>query len=221
MMSQENKTPESFGDIGKLYFKKCWIWISNKPLWLKAGVVIIIILLSFLAARANLLGEPWYYYTKKVIPYIPFFDDERSLISVSLSYEIEDAMGTRIGKLGDVCYDGDRIYLSFKVNTPCWVSVFGVDSKGIYPIFYEQFSPFKVDKDVSYRRSFQLDQTEGNEIYYVIAAHDKFDFEEHLRPILKEIFPQGNSKGPVFSKYQINLPETFTQEFIYFKHLNH
>lgn len=220
-MSQETKTPESVGDIIKIYFRKFWIWISRQPLWLKVSFVMIMLLSIFLAARTNLLGEPWYDYTKKVIPYIPYIDAERSAISISLSYEIEDTMGKRIGKLGDVCYDGDRIYLSFKVNTSCWVNIFGVDSNGIYPIFRKTLSPFKVEKGEPYTRSFELDQTEGNEIYYVIAAHDKFNFEEHVRPKLKEIFPQGNSKGPVFSKYQLNLPEIFVEEFIYFKHLNY
>ena len=44
--------------------------------------------------------------------------------------------------------------------------------------------------------------------------------QKEIEPHLKNVFPAGNSKGAAFSEYQIELPEKFTQKYIYFKHLS-
>jgi hypothetical protein len=182
--------------------------------------LLLIVLLIF-AARLNFFGKPYYRYSKLIIPWhISGVDAEKPVISLSFSYEIEDSKGRRIGQLGDVCYTGDRIFLSFQANAKSWISVFGIDANGIYPLFQRKFSPSLVDKEKKYTLSFELNSATGNEIYYVVAGHENFDFDESIRPHLKATFPQGNSKGPAFSKYQMNLSDIFTQRFIYFQHMN-
>jgi hypothetical protein len=135
--------------------------------------------------------------------------------------EIEGSKGRRTGVLGDNLYSGNHIFLSFKSNSDCWVSVFGVDSKGIFPLWNKKFSPEKIERNSDYFvESFKLDETVGNEIYYIVASHKKFNFDKSIRPYLDKLFPQGNSKGPVYSKYQIALSDNFTQQHIYFNHLS-
>lgn len=220
-MSQKNKTPESLEDVKKHLFRNVWIWFSQKPRWVKIIFSIAGVVLLLIAARLNLFGEPFYCYSKLVLPiYISSVDPKTPVISLLLSYEIEDNFGRRTGKLGDTCYDGDHLYISFKSGLPCWVSVFGVDSKAIYPVFKEKLDPSFIENEQNYTLDFSLDKTAGNEVYYAIAASEPFSFQEEIEPHLMNVFPAGNSKGPAFSEYQLELPEKFTQEFIYFKHLS-
>ena len=71
-------------------------------------------------------------------------------------------------------YSGDIVFLSFKSNSDCWVSVFGVDSKRIFPLWKKKFSPEKIEKNSDYSvQPFKLDETIGNEIYYIVASDKK------------------------------------------------
>jgi hypothetical protein len=78
--------------------------------------------------------------------------------------------------------------------------------------------PSRIEKEQTYENNFDLDETVGDEVYYAIAALEEFRFDEEIRPHLKKMSSGENSKGPVFSEYQIELPEKFTQEQIYFTH---
>jgi hypothetical protein len=64
-----------------------------------------------------------------------------------------------------------------------------------------------------------LDETTGVEIHYAIAASGKFNFKEEITSHLENKFPEGHSKGPVFSNYEFKLPSKFVQGHIYFNHL--
>lgn len=220
-MTPGNKTPESLADVKKNIFRNVWKWGSKKPRWVKMIFSIAAVILLLIAARLNFFGEPFHRYSKLVLPiYIPAVDPAVPVIPFSLRYEIEDLLGRRTGKLGDTCYHGDHLYISFKAGLSCWVSLFGVDSKGIYPVFRGKLAPSHIEKEQNYTLDFKLDETVGNEIYYAIAASESFSFQEEIEPHLRNVFPTGDSKGPVFWEYQIELPEKFTQKFIYFKHLS-
>ncbi len=220
-MAQANKTPESLADVKKHIFRNVWIWLGQKPRWVKiifsfAGVILLLIV-----ARLNFLGEPFYRYSKLLLPAsISAVDPTAPVIPLFLSYEIEDSFERRPGKLGDTSYDGDHLFISFKAGIQCWVSVFGVDSNGIHAVFRHKLDPSLIEKGQTYTPDFELDKTVGNEIYYAIAASEPFNFHHEIEPHLKNVFGEGNSKGPSFSEYQLRLPEKFTQKFIYFKHLS-
>ena len=217
-MTEEGKPPESLGEVKARIFKKTWIWVSSLPMGLKIIVGIVGALFLIVTARFNLLGNTYYDYSKKLIPLKLRIDPELSVVPISFQFEIEDQMGRRTGKLSDTYYTGDRVYLSFKAGSPCWITIIGVDSKKIYPVFRHKLSPSKIEKDQKYTLNFKLDNTVGWEIYYAIAAHENFDFEGDISPRLRRIFPEGNSKGPVFSNYSLTLPDKFTQKILYFNH---
>ncbi len=219
-MVEDKRIPESIEDVKKQVFRGIWIWISKKSLGLKIVFCVLFVIILFSLSRINIFGEPYYGYSKLIFPVnITGVDPVHSVIPLSLSYEIQGHMGRRTGKLGDVCYDEDYIYLYFAAGKNCWVSVFCVDSKGIHPVFRKELSPNYVEKDETYTIDFELDETIGTEIYYAIAAYEKFSFEEDIKPYLDQVFSQGNSKGPAFSRYELKLPKMFTQKLIYFKHL--
>ena len=176
------------------------------------------LLLLFTGARLSFFGEPYDRYAKLILPAkIPRFDPDIPVIALSFRYDIEDNMGRRTGKLGEAVYSGDRIYLSVKAGSNCWLSVFGVDAKGVHPVFREKFEPSFIEKG-EHSLDFSLDEAVGNEVYYAIAASKAFSFEEDIQPNLQRVFPEGNSKGPKFSEFRLELPEQYTQNLIYFYH---
>jgi len=220
-MTQKDKTPESFEDVKRHLFKKGWIWLALKPVWIKSLVILSLLLLIFAGARLNFFGTTLYRYSKLLTSFeIPVVDPDKPVIPLSLNYEIEDGLGRHIGKLGGTCFSKNHLYISFKVGISCWITVFGVDSKGIFPIFRNKLDPSYIDKEKDYILDFKLDETEGNEIYYAITALERFSYQKDIEMNLKKVFHSGSSKGAAFSKYQIELPEKFTQKFIYFRHLS-
>jgi hypothetical protein len=232
-------------EIKNHFFQKAWIFIIKQPLYLKITfcltVVVFLLLCSrlnlflkitfcltvvvflLLCSRLNLFGNPYYRYSKIIIPiHLPVVDAAPMIISLIFNYEIENTKGRRRrGLLGDNLYSGDRVFLSFKSNSDCWVSVFGVDSKRTFPLWpsRKKFFTGKIKKNSDYVETFILNQTIGNEIYYIVASQKKFNFNKSIRPHLDKLFPQGNSKGPAFSKYQLALSDEFVQRHIYFSHL--
>ncbi len=219
-MNQSNQHPESIEDVKKYLFKRIWLWTTYKPIWIKIafGIGAVVIIIAF--ARLDIFGEPYSRYSKSLIPWRLPFDPALPLIPLEITYDIEDSMGIRPGTLGDNASTGDRIILTFKAGTKCWATVFCVDSKGIHPIFRGNLSPTLIDQNKSYSLKFKLDSTTGHEVYYVIAAHEKFDFDQDIKPHLKTVFPAGYSKGPVISKYKIKLPDRFVHDLVYFEHLS-
>lgn len=218
-MTKRNNAPESPADVGKQFFKRIWLWLVGKPLSTKILVSFAVIVVFFALSRMKFWGEPYYSYAKLMLPvHLPGVDVVKPAIGLALGYEIEDNMGRRGGKLGATVYSGDRIYLSFEASHACWLSVFGVDAKGIHPIFREKLSPSLIEKELKYTLDFILDETIGNEVYYAIAAHEEFSFEKDIQPHLRRVFPQGHTKGPKFSEYQLSLPPQYVVSMIYFQH---
>lgn len=220
-MAKKNTAPESPTDVGKQLFKRAWQWWAGRPWWAKILASLAIIIVLFATSRLKFFGEPYYDYARLILPiHLPGVDEIKPAIGLSLAYEIEDSMGRRGGKLGETIYSGDRIYLSLEASHTCWLSVFGVDAKGIHPIFREKLSPSLIEKGLKYTLDFILDETVGNEVYYAVAAHEEFSFEEDIQPYLQRVFPQGHTKGPKFSEYQLSLPPQYAMSMIYFQHAN-
>lgn len=218
-MPESKLQPESLEDVHKHFFKRAWMWMAERPGWVKilAGLGLVLLLLA--GARLNFFGEPYYRYARFVLPAkLSGIDASIPVVALSFGYEIEDDMSRRAGKLGETVYSGDRIYLSVQAGSNCWLSVFCVDAIGIHPVFREKLAPSLVEKGQTHTLEFSLDETVGKEIYYAVAASEVFSFEADIRPNLRQVFPQGHSKGPKFSEYHLKLPEQFTQKLVYFQH---
>ena len=218
-MAAKKLKPESLEHIQQHLFKRAYKWVVRKPWWVKSLAGLGVVLVLFAVARLNFLGEPYYRYAKLVLPAnISGIDAKTPVIALSFVYDIEDDMGRRSGKLGQTVYSGDRIYLSVQAGNNCWLSVFGIDAKGIQTVFRNKLDPSLIEKGQKYTLDFSLDETIGHEIYYAVAAHEDFSFEKDIRPNLLRVFSDGNSKGPKFSQYRLTLPEKFIQKLIYFRH---
>lgn len=219
-MIDPKNTPGSFTDIRNLIFKKIWVWISNKPLVFKVCFCTFLFIIFVGLCRFNFLGPLLYRYSRLLIPVkISIVDPQDPAIALSLYYEIENNMGRRIGTLGDAVYSGDRIFLSFSTSHSCWISVFGIDSKGIHAIVNFDFSPKFVEHKQLYNYSFLLDETIGYEVYYAIASLNRFSFERDIKSYINESLYDNISKGPKNSKYELKLPQHLSQAMIYFNHL--
>ncbi len=216
----KKQNPESLEDVKKSVFKKTWNWLGKKSLRFKIALGLIAVIVLFALARINAFGEPFYLYARLILPVqISGIDPSQPVIPLSLNYEIENEYGRRGGKLGGAYDTGDHIFLSFRAGLSCWITVFGIDAKGIHNVFGDSLSPRLIEKDQTYTINFELDETVGVEIYYAIVASEKFNFEEEIKPHLENNFPEGHSKGPVFSNYELKLPSKFVQGHIYFNHL--
>ena len=216
-----NKTPKSIQDAKDHFFVKTWKWVNRKPRWLKVMLSLVILVLFVTAARLHLLGTQFYRYTKVIIPItIPIVDPQTPIIPLSFKYEIENNFGRRPGKLGDTCFDGDRLYVSFRAGVQCWVSVFGIDSKQKFEVFRDKFEPSLIEQDETYTLDLVLDGTHGMEVYYAIVASEPFDFEKEINPRLGDIFSKGGSKGISPSEYELKLPDIFTHKYFYFNHIS-
>ena len=90
-MDAGKRPPESFGDVKKRLFRRTWVWLSPKSLGFKivSGVIILIALLAL--ARIKVLGDKSHKYTKLIFPVdIPGIDEKEPVISLMLSFEVED-----------------------------------------------------------------------------------------------------------------------------------
>lgn len=219
-MGTKNLEPESFSDLKKHSFKHTWIWIAGKPLWIKAVALVCVLAVLLLGARVNIFGEPYYDYTKRIFPMKLCIDPPIPVIGLQFWYDLEDEMNRRPGKHGQTVFSGNIIHWTVKSDTNCWLSVIGVDSKGVHPVFRDKYDPTFIQKG-EHSDEFCLDKTVGNEIYYAIAAHDAFSFEKDIRPNLQRVFKEGSSKGPTPLKFKLGLPEKYTQALIYFYHERH
>jgi hypothetical protein len=147
-------------------------------------------------------------------------DPDVPVIPLSMNFEITDKFGRRQAKVGEAYFSGDSIHLSIAASLRCWLTVFCVDSKGTQKVFQNSFDPSLIEPDKTYGLEFELDETVGAEIYYAIVAAENFSFEKDIKPTLDNLFPEGHSKGPKFSQYELKLPSRFVQRQIYFNHLS-
>jgi len=221
-MLEHQKIPSSFKKLAEKIEKFFLKWFFQQKRWIQLVIAISILIFLLGLARSNFLGEQLYRLSKILIPLdIPWVDPPKPMIPLYFSYEIEDQINRRDGKLGGTCYTGDRIYLNYRTGIACWITLFGVDSKGVHPILQNKFNPIFIEKDKPYSEVFTLDNTSGYEVYYAVAAMDKFDFDKDIRPYIKPLNFQTGAKGPTLSEYQLNLSERFRHEYLYFNHLSH
>jgi hypothetical protein len=144
----KKQSPESFEDIKKVAFKKTWNLLRKKSLGFKIAMGLIAVIPLFALARINAFGESFYLYARLIVPVqISGIDLEQPVIPLLLNYEIENEYGRRGGKLGGAYHTGDRVFLSFRVGLPCWITVFGIDAKGIHSVFGDSLSPRLIEQD--------------------------------------------------------------------------
>jgi hypothetical protein len=160
------------------------------------------------------------------VQFRPLTQKSRPAIQLLLSYIVKNSDGTREGKLGDLCLSGDHIVLSVSADTNCWLMVFYVSIKEIpEAIFPEKLEPVTVSGGTKYFADFLLNDVPGHEQYYAVASHERFTFDEliphldTLRDNLKHFDPEGSAKGPLNTPCNLNLPEGFSSDAIYFNHV--
>jgi hypothetical protein len=213
------RTPVSIADVKRQLFKKTWKWIVRRPIWARALLTLLILVILIGLARLELLGERAYRYARILLPgQVDMVDPAVVVVPLAMDFEVEDSMGRRPGKLGQTLLSGDRLHLTFSAGRMAWVTLFAVDSVGIHPVFQGRLAPSFVEQDRAYTLSFELDDTIGPEVYYLLASGEEFDFSHEVRPQLDLVFPEGRIKGPSFSPYELELPARFSQDMFFFEH---
>lgn len=217
----EDETPGSLEDAKNFLFRRIWAWIRRQSLIVKLAAALVIVLVLIVLARLNVFGEPYFRYARAAAPWhIPVVDDDSRVIPISLSFETENEFGRLTGKRGGPCYSDDHIYLSFKVGLSSWVSVLSMDAKRIHGLLQNKRDPSLVESDKTYIIDFPLDDTTGNEVFYVIASSEPYTFETDIAPHLPRNSVLSGEKGPAKSSYQLTLPEMFAVKFTHCNHLS-
>lgn len=217
--NNSNNTPDSFDAVKKHLFKWCYVWFFRQRIAVRIVFVVLLLFLGVIAARLDFLGNKLYTCSKLVIPvHISQIDCDEATIPIIFTYSIEDSTGIRNGKCDDRCHTGDKIHLNVKVGTDCWISVTGIDSKAIYPVFNKEFGPHKIMGNQEYPISFSLDSTSGKEGYYLIAGKNKYDYKKDIEPQFDAV-RNSISKGPALSTFDLQLSKGLTYQYIYFNHL--
>ncbi|MBN2433817.1 MAG: hypothetical protein JXK07_00970 [Spirochaetes bacterium] len=220
--TNKRKHPDSVEGIKKFYEKKAVQWFLRQFMTVRILVIVTILLVLFIAARIELLGRKPYESFCRILPiHIPVIDPVIRVIPLSLSYEIEDALGNRrTGKIGDQCCSGDKISISFKAGSDCNALIIGVDSKNIYSIFGEQFKAQGIMENEAYTtNTFMLDTTIGVEAYYLIVSTENLDFKRDIEPEIKRIRSLGG-KGALFSDFELKLRSGMYYKYVKFRHEN-
>ncbi|MEA3291120.1 MAG: hypothetical protein U9Q71_02245 [Pseudomonadota bacterium] len=208
----EKKTPGSLSEVSNYLFQTVWNWVSRKSMAVKFGAVAFVLVGLVLLARFNIFGDPYLQYAKILLPAnIPYVDPEPIVIPWETSFLLE---GRKL-EAGATCYAGDRIRVGFTIGAPAWVTVFDVDAKGPHPVFQNKLDPSHVKSDRPYTLTFPLDDTVGDEIFYVIASETQFSFKEDIEPhLMKKTMEYARVKGPRKSEYTLDLdPEMFLQDY--------
>jgi hypothetical protein len=136
-------------------------------------------------------------------------------IAINFNFHVNNMQGI----IGKTYYSGDNVSLIFSTNVDCYMTVFCIDKKNIIGLFNKKLEPQKIlGGDNNETISFELDDTDGEEVYYAIASHNSFKFEKDIKPKLEKEISGLGSKGPDLVK-NIELDENkFFQKSIYFKH---
>lgn len=225
----KDQVPRLLYVLKQPFFKKIWIWIVKRPPGFKIGFLIAVVVLLFALARFNIFGEPFYKYSQLI--FSDHFSNVKKegevakkehVIPLMFTYEIENSPGLwQTGRPGDTYFSDDRISISLKSGVSCWLTVFGVDSKKVpFAIFQKELNPAYITEEENFEKRFKLDNITGMEVYYAIASQNEFDFDSEVKPYLDEFLAKTNFKQDVLLRYKLDLPATFTQKMINFKHFS-
>lgn len=218
--SNTKKYLSSAKALKNFIFQRLLKWFLSLSLVARIAVCSLSILLVIILSRIGVFGEKTYYLSKKLIPFtIPIVDPEKPDILLTFTFDVDNDSGRIKGRIGSTYWSGNRIYLMINSNVKCWLLIFSVDSQDVYGVYNRSKQPglFKPNKE-PHVITFLLDDNVGPEIYYAIASHTKFDFEEDIKPKLKSVFPDFKAKGPLFSNYRIGLGDEYYQAVISFNH---
>jgi|GEM_PF-4821748 hypothetical protein len=157
-------------------------------------------------------------YTKKTV---------NKFLSLNLGYKVNGNMAIN----GTVCHSGDRIDLVFAVGDSCYISFLGIDQKSRFglphqPDMARLYEPKQGQGDVA----FQLDNTTGGEVYYIIGSNSPFSLQRDILSKLPPPLPEQRrtdqfikqitgKKGAVDESYYLPIDSTFTVKYINFEHM--
>ena len=215
-----NKSSINNSNIKERFFNMLINYFVKLSVIGRVIVIIIVFCISFTFARKDYLGKDAYKISHILIPFnLPFIDPALPDILLNFTFEVENEFGREKGKNGETYFSGNNIYLSINSNRKCWLCLFCIDAKGIYGLKNGSTEVFLFDpNDYPYQFEFLLDETIGSEIYLAVASHQKFDFGKDIKPKINNVFPELNSKGPVFFRQNLSFGDAFYQSII---HINH
>lgn len=195
--------------------------IRSRTIYFRLVIPFVILLVLFTFARLRLLGEGLCRFSREVLPFnIPAID---RAVHIPLKYSFirNNSMGKSELKQGDVVYSGDGVSIEYSLPFSCYLTIVCIDSKGIHniPGFPESKEPILIERKLSARSSFVLDDTRGLELYYIFVSKKPFSFKKDIESSLLKLFPSGNTKGPAAQLYNLDLKDGISQYSIYFNHL--
>jgi hypothetical protein len=210
----------SVASLKEHLFAKFFRWFFSLSPTCKLTVIVVFVFLFVLAARAGFFGETVHSLARRALPFtIPIVDGEPPDILLDFTFEVDDGTAPTTAKVGGTYRSGDRVYLSVNSNVECWLSVFCVDSKGVYGVYNQSCQPGLFEpQDKAHVMTFVLDDTIGPEVYFAVVSHRRFNFAKQIEPKLRDLFPEMKAKGPVFSRYRLDLGAGYYQAVVYFDH---
>lgn len=187
----------------------------------RSGIVTKLLILTlflsafFLSLRVGLLGKDLKALSYRVVAtHLPIIDRPKTSLRVVTEFDVLRDNELTKGKLGGSYHEGDNIILSYSINKPAWVLAVGIDSKNDYLLSTKK-SEYK-NKGEKYK--FSLDDTRGEEVYYIFASENMFIYDEKFKKTLRDSYMKVNGKGP---KKQYDIApssENITYDYIYFSH---
>lgn len=221
-MSSSARDPGTVGEIKGRALWRLWLWFSGRTLLSRMLLALVTVWIAFVLARLGFLGATGTQAARMIIPMdLTWLDPRPPIVPLLLSYEHGEATHPRkMGRLGEVVRSGETVVLTFMAGTDAWVTVFGLDQRGVHPVFGSGLDPLPVVANRSYARAFELDETEGLEVYFAIAASGEFEFRNVIAPRLESVRLDVPIKGPTQFPFELQLPARFTQSLVYFQHVS-
>lgn len=185
---------------------------------LRFVIIFGLVLLCFLGVRFGYFGDPAREFSFRIIDNIRWIDAPKTKLVTALNFEVTQAEQTARGKAGETYFPGDEISLSIKLNKDIWLIVFGIDSEGIHPVFpdHKRLVPGFVSADTGdYKTTFELNETVGEEIYFLVGNETEFTFGD-IKNAVDKIDRNDLARGPKFT-WTLNLADAYAQSSIQFR----
>lgn len=190
---------------------------SNASRTSRLVLVAVIFVLLFVGARLEFFGERPSKLTHRLIDYLPLLDAPPTAMIGQMAFFVNRGGSLEAGKLGEVYFPGDHLNLELTINQPGWVTVFAVDTVGVHAVFPDpaNLGPGYLEpQEQGFRVGFELDDTRGEEVYFMVMRKSEFAFDDILSTV-ESIDRSDLTRGPGF-KWTLELPEGFTQSSVHF-----
>jgi hypothetical protein len=121
-------------------------------------------------------------------------------------------------------FSGDTLQVEWMAQRNCWIILFAVDNKGIYPVSNDfGLNPVYIDNDKPYKEKVYLDSTTGKDIFYLLATTQKKQLNNIINQVAHNIKVENaktTTKGLLKSNYRLNLPGNIKQRLVCVNHYN-